>query len=82
MARRTTCGWDRPSVCVIIDGELHAFIESPADEVDLDVLTDELDTQLEPHFTPAWFHYLNQPPRNANDKVDIAAQLAVHAPEP
>lgn len=61
---------------VLVDGKLHSFVVAPQgfDEAGL---RQGLETRLEPHAVPGYIHPLGQLPRNANDKTDLAALIAL-----
>lgn len=57
---------------ILVDGRLHSFISGPdlADEASLRA---RLESVLDPHAIPSRIHPLAELPRNANDKIDLAA---------
>ncbi len=57
---------------VLVEGKLHSFVVAPAG-FDPGRLRHALENRLEPHAVPGYIHSLAQLPRNANDKVDLAA---------
>ncbi|CAA7619137.1 putative D-alanine--poly(phosphoribitol) ligase subunit 1 [Candidatus Terasakiella magnetica] len=57
---------------VLVAGKLHCFIVSPG-APDLTGLRAELERRLDPHAVPSYIHRVAALPRNANDKVDLAA---------
>ena len=60
---------------MLIDGELHAFLETDG-AVDTESLRSRLAEFLESAAVPLHFHPVHSLPRNANDKLDIAALAA------
>jgi len=62
--------------CALIQGDLHAFLETevPVPEVDL---RQRLETLLEPHAIPKYFHPVRVLPRNASDKIDLKVLIGV-----
>jgi D-alanine--poly(phosphoribitol) ligase subunit 1 len=68
------CGFAAASL--IIDKELHAFVQAPVGTFCPDSLAGMLTDKLEAHFIPQWFHRCDHLPRNANDKIDTSALRA------
>jgi D-alanine--poly(phosphoribitol) ligase subunit 1 len=72
-----TCGFQN-AVCAVINGELHAFVEgaTPSPDTVTDV-QQRLATILPTYAIPKRLHGVPQFPRNANDKTDTAALVAL-----
>jgi D-alanine--poly(phosphoribitol) ligase subunit 1 len=58
---------------VVVDGHLHAFIETSETAIDAADLRARLIRWLEPHAIPTQFHAIARLPRNQNDKIDTRA---------
>lgn len=59
--------------CALVEGELHAFLQADEDQVDLGALHQTLKGKLMDYALPRHYHFVEDFPRNANDKVDIKA---------
>ena len=59
--------------CALVEGELHAFLQADPAGVDLGVLHRTLKGKLMDYALPRRYHFVEDFPRNANDKVDIGA---------
>lgn len=59
--------------CALVEGELHAFLQADQEQVDLGALHQTLKGKLMDYALPRRYHFVEDFPRNANDKVDIKA---------
>ncbi|CAA7617790.1 AMP-binding protein [Magnetospirillum sp. SS-4] len=57
---------------VLVDGRLHAFVPASGG-LDVDGLRRALEKRLDSHAVPGTIHPVAEMPRNANDKIDLAA---------
>ena len=57
----------------LVEGELHAFLQADQGAVDLGALHGTLKSLLSDYALPRHYHFVEDFPRNANDKVDLRA---------
>jgi D-alanine--poly(phosphoribitol) ligase subunit 1 len=69
-----TCGYPF-AASAVVEGELHAFLETDDATVDTEALRLRLAALLEAHAIPRCFHVIGHLPRNANDKIDVLALI-------
>lgn len=63
---------------VLIDGELHAFVQATEALTDLSALRAALARSLADHEVPKVFHLVESLPLSANDKIDSGALVAAY----
>ena len=63
---------------VLIDGELHAFLQAAGAPPDLSALRVALAERLAVHEVPKVFHLVESLPLSANDKIDSGALIAAY----
>jgi D-alanine--poly(phosphoribitol) ligase subunit 1 len=69
-----SCGFDN-AAAALHGGELHAFVETAADTLDVADIQRQLGALLEPYAIPGFIHPCRQLPRSANDKIDLPGLL-------
>lgn len=69
-----SCGFDN-AAATLHNGELHAFVETGADVLDVAGIKRRLGELLEPYAIPGFIHPCRQLPRSANDKIDLPGLL-------
>jgi len=59
--------------CTFVDGKIHGFLQLKSTDIDLADLRQFLLAHLEPYAIPFNFHFVDELPRNTNDKIDQKA---------
>jgi D-alanine--poly(phosphoribitol) ligase subunit 1 len=65
-----SCGFDN-AAAALHGGDLHAFVETDAQTLDVAAIKQRLGEFLEPYAIPGFIHPCRQLPRSANDKIDL-----------